>query len=257
MANSGAIGTIKYVDTFSNNSIGSVSIGIDGGTLLTAAVYGVNWLQSIDTGDTAFAVNQSATLGMHAAGSGTGVDNALIEFNGGRLMFYGQQGFTAVEGMFQFDVVTDLTFNFGLNDEITESGNTIPVELRTATWDSTSTTFLGFVFDTQATNDELHCFWVDDGVDTVVALGDLRCKGMSLTANKWLWLRVEMQDQGSGNPVRATFHAAHDGKSITKEFTTTVDRDSAFCWYFGAQAGSAVAHGIKIKAPGWEQTISD
>ena len=94
-------------------------------------------------------------------------------------------------------------------------------------------------------------------MDTTVALGDLRCKGMALTADKWLWMRVEMQDQGSGKPVRATFHAAHDGKKITKEFTTTVDRDVALCWYLGVENRDALARGVFIKRPAWEQSIAD
>ena len=257
MANSGKTGVIKWTDTFSANTMGTGLIGLDGGTNATNTAYGIVWVQSLDTGDTSYVISQSAAYGQHIAGSGTGVDGNLKEFCSAKTMFYGQQGFTAIDGMFLFDAVTNMTVNFGFHDDVTESSSAIPVELSTATWASTASTFLGFVFDTQATNDELHCFWVDDDVDTVQTLDNLRCKGMSLTAGKWLYLRVEMQDQGSGNPVRATFHAEHDGKHITKEFNTTVDRDQALCYYFGVQATSTTPRGIFIKAPGWEQSISD
>ena len=80
---------------------------------------------------------------------------------------------------------------------------------------------------------------------------------MSLEVDQWLWLRVEMQDQGSGQPVRATFHAAQNGRTMTKEFTTSVDRDVALCWYLGVENRDALARGIFIKAPAWEQTIAD
>ncbi len=257
MANSGMTGIVCYTDPLMGVTIGTALIGLDSGTLVNNTLYGVNWIQSIDTGDTSFTVSQSAALGNHLAGSQAGTDNNLIEFNSIKTMFYGQQGFTAVDLMVRFDAVANMTFNFGFHDDVTESSAAIPVELSTTTWASTASTFLGFVFDTQATDDELHCFWVDDDTDTVVPLGDLRCKGMALTADKWLYMRVEMQDQGSGKPVRATFHAAHDGKTITKEFTTTVDRDQALCYYFGCQATSTTARGIFLKAPGWEQSISD
>jgi len=257
MANSGRIGEITFIDNLAANTMGTGLIGLDGGTLATNSAYGLVWVQSLDTGDTSYVISQSATLGQHIAGSGTGVNDNLKEFCSSDTMFYGQTGFNAVEIMVQFDAVTNMTFNFGFHDDVTESSSVIPVELSTATWASTASTFLGFVFDTQATNDELHCFWVDDDTDTVVALGDLRCKGMALTANKWLYMRVEMQDCGSGKPVRATFHAVHDGKSITKEFDTTVDRDAALCYYFGVVATSTTPRGIFIKAPGWTQTIAD
>jgi len=257
MANAGRKGIICYTDDLSAVSVGSASIGIDSGTISQAALYGARWTQSLDTGDTSWARAVSATKGMHLSGSLGATDNNFMELCGNQLMFYGQTGFNAVEVMFQVDASSALAFNFGFHDEVTESSNTLPVQLSTSTLVASASTFLGFVYDADATNDELHVFWTDDDVDTTVALGDLRCRGMALTVDKWLWMRVEMQDQGSGKPVRGTFHAAHDGKTITKEFTTSVDRDQALCWYLGVENRDALARGIYVKAPGYEQSIAD
>jgi hypothetical protein len=254
MANVGNKGIVRYEETFSVPNIGTGVQGLDGGT---NAANGIAWLQNIDTGDKAWARSMSASKGMHIAGSIAGTDNNMIEFCGDQLMFYGSTGFNAVEALIQFDVATNIAFNFGFSDDVTETSATLPVELSTATFYSSASTFLGFVFDTDATNDELHCFWTDDDVDTTETLDNLRMKGFSLTANKWLWLRVEMQDRGSGTGVRATFHAAQDGKHATKEFNTTVDNDCALCWYFAAENRSAIGHNVYIKLPAWEQSIAD
>lgn len=257
MANSGAKGTVCYTDPLAATTVGTGLVGLDGGTNSTTTSYGLAWVQSLDTGDTSWTRTFSAARGVVLAGSLAATDNNMIELNSNNLMFYGQQGFSAVEVLFQVDASSAVAFNFGFSDDVTETSATLPVELATATWYSSATTFLGFVYDADATNDELHCFWVDDDVDTTVALGDLRCRGMSLVADKWLWMRVEMQDQGSGNQVRATFHAAHDGKTITKEFKSTIDRDQGMCWYLAIENRDALARGVFVKAPGWEQTISD
>jgi hypothetical protein len=83
--------------------------------------------------------------------------------------------------------------------------------------------------------------------------------GMAPTAAQWLYMKVEMQDRGSGNGVHATFLAVdHTGKSVCKEFNTSVDRDCPLCFYFGVEnrSGSATPS-IYIKSPNWKQTIAD
>ncbi len=186
MANSGRIGQVSYTDNFANVTVGTGLVGLDGGTNSTNTSYGLAWVQSLDTADTSWTRSFSAARGIHLAGSLAATNNNLIELNSDKLMFYGQQGFSAVEVLFQVDASSAVAFNFGFSDDVTETSATLPVELSTATWASSASTYLGFVYDADATNDELHCFWTDDDVDTTVALGDLRCKGMALTANKWL-----------------------------------------------------------------------
>uniref|UniRef100_A0A6M3J831 Uncharacterized protein n=1 Tax=viral metagenome TaxID=1070528 RepID=A0A6M3J831_9ZZZZ len=258
MANVGNKGKVRYEEAFSAVTIGTGLIGLDGGTNSLTTSYGLCWVQSLDTGGVSYTRSMSATKGLHLAGTTGTTDNALTEFSGDKLMFYGQTGFTAAEALVQFDVAGAVAFNFGFTDEVTCASDTLPVELGTATLVASGcTTFCGLVFDTDADNDEIHCAWVDDGTVVTTALGDLRMKGMTLTADKWLFLRVEMQDQGSGKPVRATFHAIQDGRHVTKEFATTVDRDCALAYYFGVENRAGTTHGVYIKAPAWEQSIAD
>ena len=79
---------------------------------------------------------------------------------------------------------------------------------------------------------------------------------MAPTASKWLYLKVEMQDRGSGNGVRATFLATdHNGRSVEKVFNTTVDRTTPMCFYFALEARASSQRNCYIKLPAWEQTI--
>jgi len=257
MANVGDKGVVKYCDTFATVTLGTGLIGLDGGTNYSTTSYGMAWVQSLDTGDTSFTITQDAARGRHVAGSLGTTDNDLIEFNGASTMFYGSCGFQAIEALVMFDVCTGLAFNFGFSDDVTEASATLPVECSATSFASSASTYCGIVFDTDATDNEPFAFWTDDDVDSTESYQNLRMKGLSLTPSKWLWMRVELQDRGSGTGGRATFHVAHDGKHVTKEFNTTVDNDAALCWYFGAENRNTTAKGVYIKLPSWEQSIAD
>ena len=251
MANVGSKGIVRYEETMATANV-------------TAAGTGVGWVVSNDSGtDFSRAVNTSR--GLHWAGAtGAGGTGQMTEVVGDSLMFTGQTGHSSVELLVQFDVITSLAFNFGFNDEVLETGGgaSLPMELSTTTWASNSANFLGFVFDTDADNDELHCCWVASNVDcsatsaTLVDGKSLRMTGGAPTASKWLYLKVEMQDRGSGNGVRATFMAAdHTGWSAEKVFDTTVARTTPMCFYFALEARASSQRNCYIKCPAWEQTI--
>ena len=251
MANMGPIGVVQYVETFATDTVAGGSAGSGG-----SAADGIAWLGSSDAGNTPFVRAVNAARGLHVTGAtdATGATD-MIEFCGDKLMFYGQTGHSAVEILVQFDDVTNVAFNFGFNDESLDSGNVTPIALSGTTWTATASTFLGLVYDTDAGNDELHCFWVDDTNNTATAIADLRMTGMAPTNSQWLYMKVEMDDRGSGNGVRATFLAVdHNGRSVEKVFNTTVDRDNAFCFYFCMANRSASAHNCYILLPAWEQT---
>jgi len=254
MASVGKTGIVRYEETLAVNNIGTGLIGLDGGT---NAATGVAWLQSLDTGGASFTRSMSETKGLHLAGSLDSSDGDLAEFCGDQIMFYGQVGHQAVEVMLQVDQASSMVINFGLNDEITDSSNDIPVTLSTSTWLSTATSFIGLVKDFDAANDEFHCFWVDDGNDATVPLDKLRMKGLEFVKDKWCWMRVETQDQGSGRPLVATFEVVQDGKHVAKEFVTSLDRDAALCWYLGIANRAGIARGVFLKLPAWEQGIAD
>jgi len=260
MANVGKTGVIKYTENFATINLGTGLAGIPAGSITSGQgtdTYGLGWIQNICTGNTAFARTFSATKGLHWAGSLDATDNDRVEIMSDQLMFYAQAGFIAVDCLLQLDNAGSMEVAFGFNSTNTGSASTLPVELNTTTWASTGSTFVGLVDDFDATNFEWHCFWVDDDVDTTESLANLRMQGASLVADKWCYLRVELQDRGSGNGARATFHVEQDGKTFEKVFNTTVDRDAGLCWYLGIQNKSATARGVFVTAPGWEYSIPD
>lgn len=246
MANVGSRGSLVHIDDPEVSEVNAT------------AGAGVTWALSSDTSDTAFAKAVAVGKGLHYTGATAATNNNLIEFCGNDLVFSGQEGYNAVEVLLQLDDVSNIAFNFGFNDDVQDGGNTLPAELSGTTWTTTASTFLGFVYDTDATNDELHVMWVDDDSDTSTAIADLRMKGMAPTAAKWLYMKVEIQDRGSGNGVRATLLAVdHNGKSVEKVFNTTVDRDVGLCYYLGIENRSASVHNAYIKHCNWEQTTAD
>jgi len=254
MANSGPKGIVRYEETLVANAVAVAVTGVAGNS---GAATGIGWLTSIDTGDTAFTRAMSATKGLHLAGSMAATNNNLIELCGDQLMFYGQTGFNAVDVLLQLDTVATVAFNFGFNDDVIEAANTLPIEGTATTMSTNSSAFCGIIYDPNMDNDELHAYWCDDGVASTETLANMRMQGFSIVADHWLWMRVEMQDRGSGNGVRATFHAAQNGKTMTKEFNTSVDRDVGLCWYLGIENRAGLARGAYVKLPSWEQSIAD
>ena len=252
MANVGSKGEVRYLETFATDSVAGGTVGSDG-----TVADGIAWLGSSDTGGTAFARALAAARGLHCAGATDTTDNDMTEFCGDQLMFYGQTGHSEVEMMVQFDDVTNLAFNFGFNDDVLDASNSLPMELSTATWTSNSATFVGFVYDIDATNDELHCMWVDGDTEATNAIATLRFNGMAPTNSQWLYMKVELDDRGSGNGCRATFLVVdHNGRSMEKVFNTTITRSTALCFYFGFENRSGSAHNCYIKLPGWVQSIA-
>lgn len=238
MGNQGSVGISRYVENFQTDNIAA------------SAADGVAWLVLGDGGDTNFVRAFTAARGVHVAGATAATDNNMIEFCGDQLEFYGQQGHVAIELLVQLDVITTAAFNFGFNDDVLDASDTLPVELATTTFTANAATFVGFVYDVDATNDQLHAFWVNGGTATTTAIADLRFKGIAPTAAQYLWMRVELQDRGSGNGVRATLAATdHLGKSAIKTYNTTVARDTALCFYFGYENRGAVIHNVRLKLP--------
>jgi len=246
MANVGSKGIVRYEETFATDNIA------------TSGADGIGWIVSSDAGS-AFARTVTAGKGLHLYGtSDTGAADRQ-EFVSDLAIFTGQEGHSSVEVMLQLGTITDVAFNFGFNDAVTGANNIIPAKIDSGTITGQSADgFVGIIFDTEATNDELHCFWRNGAVDTTTAIADLRMVGMAPTAAKWLYMKVEMQDRGSGNGVRATFLAVdHNGRSVEKVFNTTVDRDCPLCYYLGVECRGTAAKNIYIKCPNWEQAIAN
>lgn len=246
MANTGSRGIARYEERWLADNIS------------TASADGIAWVVSSDSSDTAFARAVAAGRGLHAAGALAATQNNLIELCHDLAFIYGQNGHAALEVVFMMDNISAIAFNIGLNDESLEDANTLPVELATTTWTSNAASFVGLVYDTGADNDELHCFWVDDDSDTSEAIADLRMKGIAPVASKWMRARIDIQDRGSSQGVRATFSFSVDGKSAEKVFNTSLDRDVALCPYIGIeQRGSPSATNVYIAYIAIEQSLAD
>ncbi len=252
MANMGSQGILKHID--------DPMVSIMG----TAAAAGVTWVAEGDAG-TSFVRAVAAGKGVHYAGALSAVNNEMEEFCSNNLMFTGQEGHSAVEVLLQLSAVTAIAVNFGFNDEVLETGsNSLPMEIGTTTVSANSASFVGLVYDTGADSDYLHCCWVDDStVGQTDSTGKvdgkyIKMDGMAPTASKWLYMKVEMQDRGSGNGVRATFLAVdHLGRSVEKVFDTSIDRDVPLCYYLGIENRGANVVSLYTKSNNFEQTIAN
>lgn len=244
MANSGSLGCIEYTENFLVDNVS------------TGSADGIYWVNSSD-GGTAFVRTVASGKGVCLVGTTAATDNHLHELCGDVLNVYGLDGYNMLEVLFQMDVATTVAINIGFNDDSLDASNTLPAELATATWTTNAATFVGVVLDADATNVDWHCMWVDADSDTSTALADLRMKGATLTAAKWVAARVEIQDRGSGNGVRATFSIIQDGKSFEKVFDTTVNRATALVPYIGFENRDAIAHAMSIRYIRLAQSIAD
>ena len=246
MANVGSKGIVRYEETFMTENTA------------TTAADGVAWLSTTDAGTD---ITRAATAGkgLHAYGVTDTGSADRAEWVSGLPIFTGQEGHSAVEIMLQLSAVTTVAFNFGFNDAVTGANNIIPASITTTTITGQSADgWIGLIYDTNADNDELHCHWRNGAVDTTTSIADLRMTGMAPTLAKWLYMKVEMQDAGSGNPVIATFLAIdHNGRSVEKRFTTSVDRDLPMYYYLGIENRTTTARTFYIKCPAWEQSIAN
>jgi len=245
MGSVGEYGLIKDAETFLTENIAS------------SAADGVKWFSAGDAGDTMFAISGSAALGIHAAGALAATANNLLEFNSALTYLYAQTGHIAIETQFRMDAATYVAINFGLNDDCLETSNTLPVELSTATWTANAGTYVGLALDTDATYDDFHCYWVNGTVgcatlsSTIIQGKSQRLSGMSLAADRWYSLRVELQDRGSGYGARANFTVSDGtGKSASRTFDTTIARDTALCYYLGIeQRTTCGAKNVYVRIP--------
>jgi hypothetical protein len=155
-----------------------------------------------------------------------------------------------MEVRLQADIVTTLAINVGFNDDELEASNTLPVELSTVTFTSNAATFVGVVYDVDATNDDFHAFWVDDDNDSSELIADLRFNGVAPIAGTYGLYRVDLARKNSATgPVIANMHIIPDdgiGRLFSKRFESTVDADAALTPYIGFENRDALAHQFDV-----------
>ncbi len=254
MASSGSLGTLRHID---NPSIT---------VLNSSAAAGKTWVTAGDTYDTTFLRSVAAGKGLHYKGILHGTDNNLLEFAGNNLQFAGQEGHSEAEILIQFTTPSTLAFNFGFNDQVLETGGSgsLPMEISSSdVLSANSASFVGFVYDVDSTTDDLYCGWVDDssvgqtvGATTLSPGGTIRMANMVPTASKWFYMKVGLQDRGSGYGVRATFLAVdHNGRSMERTFNTTLDRDVPLAYYLGIEARGTTTSNIYLHNCNWAQDV--
>ena len=207
---------------------------------------GVRWLSTIDTGGTG-AVGPAFGTDTYKITLDT-TDNDMGEIAHALLAWRVQDGELGMEVRFQVDVITDLALSFGFNDDALEDSNTLPVELSTTTFTTNSSTWVGVLFDVDATNDDFHAFWVDDDSDSTTAIATLRFTTPALVAARWFTVRIVLTDQGSGNQVRAELSIIDEetGSMSQKTFASTVDRDALLTPHVALENRATAAHVLDI-----------
>ncbi len=251
MANAGSEGILRHIDD------PSVTVIAD------ASATGVTWVSDATGSATDFVKAVVAGKGLHYKGVMDAVDNSLLEFCSNDLIFYAQEGHCEVDTLIQFEDASEHSFNFGFNDTV-EDGN-LPVDFSGTTFTPTATAWVGFVFDgTDATNKDLHVYWVNAGSsdqtdsDGSVEGQAVRFAGIAPVDAQWLYLKVSLDDRGSGNGSRATFLAVTDqGISAEKVFNTNITRSTGLCYHLAIENRTATGGDVFLKHTNWAQTIPD
>lgn len=233
MATDTTKGTIRVMQEFDQDNIH------------TGSANGVSWHVTLDNSGTLAPV---ASAELQAASVTGGADNNMNELAYEYLSWRAQDGFMSAELRVDMTSITLAAVSFGFNDDVLEDSNTLPVELCGTTFTSNAGTFIGFIYDPDATNDNWHAFMVDDCNDTTMAIACLNT-GVAPVADTANTLKVVVYDQGACNQTRAEFYI--DGK-LEVEMASAIDRDILMTPHFGHEnrvgcAATANLHYIEVK----------
>lgn len=210
-----SIGQVHWFDDFLGDALdGRYTTSCDGGTV-SIVCGGIDGILRFATSTT---------------------DNEMCEV-AMRPAFRTQDGSMAMEVYTEMSAITTNSVNFGFNDDESEASNTLPVTLCGTTFTSNAGTFVGFVFDTDATNDFWHAFAVDGNTDTTVAIATLNTGVAPVAGTKQL-LRIELQDKGACNLSDAQFFI--DGLLVVT-IPNAVTRGTALGPWLGAESRLACA----------------
>ena len=214
----------------------------------TTVADGLLWLNSSDTGNTAFAIVADAQ-GPIAQAATDNTDNDMCEIAYHLLSWSVQNGELYMET--RVKVVADVdsvAFNVGFNDDVLEDSNTLPVELSGTTWTTNASTWVGIAYDIDADNDNVHAMWVDDDADAVEAIADLRFNDITPVNDEWFGVGIRLSDRGAGRGVRAEFTVVEEstGKIAQKAFNTGVDRDVLLTPHIGFENRAGAIHTFEI-----------
>ena len=172
-------------------------------------------------------------------------DNEMAEVDFGALYYRVQDGRMYMEARVSLQALVGAV-NIGFNDDTLEASNTLPMELSGTTWTSNASTWIGFVFDSDATTDRWTAMWVDDDSDSTVAIATL-ISTPTVAASTWYTLRVDLQDAGSGNQAICNFSIAdEDGNAWEYRASSTIDRDVALVPHIGVENRTTTGNYVDI-----------
>lgn len=227
-----------YEDWLDDTSIGT-----------SATTAGVKWLNSSD-GGTAFVIKDHATLGVVAQTVTAATDGHMSELSHRALAWYTSNGRIVMETRVQVSVGSIATsmLTVGFTDDQLEDSNALPVTLSGTTFTSNASTFVGVVFDSNATNLDAHAFYVDGDADASDAIAKLRFTGIAPVLSNWFGVRVVLNDNGSGNKARAEITVVDEstGRMAQKTFASTVTRSTPLVPHIAFQNHGAVAHTFNV-----------
>lgn len=214
MATDTSKGIITVFDEFNIDHIG------------TSGGDGIQWLVTLDNSGTLAPV---ASAELQAASVTGTANNNLNDFYYRDLSFRAQDGFMSWEMRLDLAGITNVAINVGFNDDVNDASDSLPVELSGTTFTSNAGTFVGFVFDTDATNDNWHVFMVDDNNDTSVPIACLNT-GIAPVANIPQTFKIVVEDNGACNQTRTSFYI--DGLEVYT-MVSSIDRDILMSPGFG------------------------
>lgn len=215
------------------------------GTSATTA--GVEWLNSADASDTAFVATDTAA-GPVAQAATTTTDDHMCEISHRALAWSPQNGEMVMRTRVQVSTggVSDVAFTVGFSDDQLEDSNTLPVELATTTFTSNASTFVGVVYDSDATNKTLHAFYVDGDADASQSESALNLK-VAPVAAKWLGVEIRVTNNGSAKAVaEITVVDESTGVSGYVHLPLTVTSTTLLVPHIAFENRAATAHTFEI-----------
>ena len=174
------------------------------------------------------------------------VDNGTASIADGRLRYTPYNGRMVVESRLIANNDNDCNINTGVFSKISSDDSTLPVSLTAGALakgdSSTDTHFVGFVYDADATSDNWHVAFIDDGSLTGLPLASLDT-GIPYQDGVWYTTRVEItqSDTGKANAkltLRSEGPRAHD-TYWEGRYAGVVDNDMLGGMYVGAQSREA------------------
>ena len=163
-------------------------------------------------------------------------DNEYAEVDMGAVNYRAQDGKMYFEARFLLERVIS-GVNIGFNDETTDGGNTLPIELSGTTFASNASTWVGVVYDNDATTDNFYFFFVDGDTDTTEAIANLD-SGVAAEASVWYTVRIDVDDVNSSSKARATISIQKDSSPATfasKTFTSSITRSTGMTPHIGIE----------------------